>query len=237
MSSRIELLTPVGRLVQGSLYSGSTTDAENRPLIYKTGANAGQPRTNFWFNVALKKGTEQHWNQTDWGLKIWNVGQAGFPQGQANSPTFAWKIIDGDSQIPNTQGKRPCVEDNKSTQQPGVYLNHSMVARSGFGQRIIAGIDPKEVGFGNSPLPMGASTIPVAQMSAPVPVNPVPVVMPPVAVAAAIVPPAPYPAILTPVAPAVGRTMQPKAQGATYEQLIASGWTDELLLAHGMMVG
>lgn len=29
--------------------------------------------------------------------------------------------------------------------------------------------------------------------------------------------------------------MLPAANGATYEQMIAAGWTDELLLAHGMM--
>ena len=36
MSNRTDLLTPVGRLVQGSLYEAQTTDAEKRPLTYKT---------------------------------------------------------------------------------------------------------------------------------------------------------------------------------------------------------
>ena len=31
MSNREELLTPVGRLVQGSLYEGQTTDARESP--------------------------------------------------------------------------------------------------------------------------------------------------------------------------------------------------------------
>lgn len=44
------------------------------------------------------------------------------------------------------------------------------------------------------------------------------------------VPPAPPPA---PVA--AGPVMLPAAQGATYEQMIAAGWTDETLRAHGMM--
>ena len=271
MSTRIELLTPVGRLVQGSLYTGATTDAENRPLVYKTGANMGQPRTNFWFNVAIAKGIEPHWNQTVWGKKIWEVGQSGFPNGAANSPNFAWKIIDGDSQIPNTQGNKPCdnegypqhwilkfsgsfapslynengtlsltehnaiqlgdyvevygfVEDNKSTQQPGIYLNHSMVARAGFGKRIIVGADPKSVGFGASMLPLGASTIPLATFT---PTN-IPAVTP-----APIQPPA-YPQILTP--PVVAKVMTDKAQGASYDQLIAAGWTEELLKQHGMLI-
>lgn len=287
MSTRIDLLTPVGRLVQGSLYSGATTDAENRPLVYKTGPNMGQPRVNFWFSVAVPKGTESHWNQTEWGKKIYDVGHAGFPNGQANSPSFAWKIIDGDSQIPNTQGNKPCdnegfarhwvlkfsgsfapslfnengtlpliepnaiqlgdyvqvfayVEDNKSTQQPGVYLNHSMVARAGYGQRIIAGADPKSVGFGGSPLPAGASTTPIASFAPPVAPAVQPVMAP--AVAPATIAPAPvtvppaYPQILTPPVPAAVKTLTAKANGATYEQLIAVGWTDELLVQQGMMI-
>lgn len=291
MSTKIELLTPVGRIVQGSLYSGQTTDAENRPLVYKTGANAGQPRVNFWFALALPKKGETHWNQTDWGKKIWEVGHAGFPNGQANSPSFAWKVIDGDSMIPNTQGNRPCdhegfagnwvlkysgsfapslfnetgtlpltepnaiqlgdyiqvygyVDSNNSTQQPGVYLNHSMVARSGFGQRILVGADPKSVGFGNCPLPAGASLTPVSQAfnatadatssanvasSVPTPAAP---------------PVQPYPNILTPPIPISPVAVPPPApqhvltalaQGATYEQLIGTGWTDATLIQHGLM--
>ena len=280
MSTRIDLLTPVGRLVQGNLYTGASTDAENRPLVYKTGANMGQPRVNFWFNVAIAKAGEQHWNQTSWGQKIWNVGQTGFPNGQANSPSFAWKIIDGDSQIPNTQGNKPCdnegfpghwvlkfsgsfapslhnedgsslltepnaiqlgdyvevfgfVGDNKSTQQPGIYLNPSMVARAGFGKRIIAGVDPKAVGFGKSQLPPGASVTPVASFAPPVMPAGVPM---PAAPVMPIVTPPPHPAILTPQVPVVAKVMTPLANGATYEQMIANGWTDALLIQHGMML-
>lgn len=299
MSTRIELLTPVGRLVQGSLYTGSTTDAENRPLVYKTGAQAGQPRVNFWFSLAIAKGAEQHWNQTEWGVKIWNVGHAGFPNGAANSPHFAWKIVDGDSAIPNMQGNRPCdnegfkghwilkfstsiapsihnengtiqltepnavqpgdyiqvyayVEDNKSTQQPGIYLNPSMVARSGYGERIIVGADPKSVGFGGSPLPAGASTTPLASFAPPVAPVALPVMAPaaipvpmpstptPVAMAAPaptpVVAPAPYPQILTPQSPAVAKIMTEKAAGVPYEQYIASGWTDAMLIEQGLML-
>ena len=291
MSTRVDLLTPVGRLVQGSLYSGATTDAENRPLVYKTGPNMGQPRVNFWFSVAIQKKGEQHWNQTEWGQKIWNVGHAGFPQGQANGSSFAWKIINGDSQDPNTQGNKPCdnegfpghwilkfsgsfapslynengtlpltepnaiqlgdyvqvygyVEDNKSTQQPGVYLNHSMIARAGYGTRIIAGADPKAVGFGGSPLPVGASTTPIASFAPPIASAVAPVMAPaavaapiaPAAVPSPIAPPPAYPQILTPPAPVVAKILTEKANGATYEQLISVGWTDDLLVQQGMMI-
>ena len=41
MAESVNFTTPVGRLVQGSLYKGNDTDAEGRPLVVKTGANAG----------------------------------------------------------------------------------------------------------------------------------------------------------------------------------------------------
>lgn len=265
MSQRQEILTPVGRLVQGSLYQGQTTDLENRPLVYKDGTKAGQPRTDYFFAIAIPKGSETHWRETQWGSIIWQKGQSDFPKGQANHPSFAWKIIDGDSSIPNKAGRIPCqregfarhwvlnfsssfapsiynadgtkqllepnavnlgdwiqvfgsVVGNDAEQQPGVYLNHSMVAFAGYGERIIIGPDAKSVGFGNQPLPTGCSPIPLAQGFNPA----TPVIS---------APPVPHTAILNPVA----RIMTPKANGATYEQMIKNGWNDELLIQHGMM--
>jgi hypothetical protein len=291
MSNREELLTPVGRLVQGSLYDGNTTDAEGKPLTVRTGVNAGQTRTEYYFALAIPKGSEKHWSETAWGQKIWNVGHKGFPQGQASSPTFAWKIIDGDSTAPNRVGRKPCdregypghwvlnfasgfapgiynedgtkqiseshfvnlgdyiqvygsVADNGSMQQPGVYLNHQMVAFRAYGERIILGADPKAVGFGSAPIPTGGSSTPPAgrfnptttYASAPVPMAAPPVNVAPAATGApaAATPPPPYPSILTP-AQAPARVMLPAANGATYEQMIQAGWTDQLLIQHGMM--
>lgn len=100
----ISILFPVARLVMGSLYEPITTDAEGKPLKDKN----GNLTEKYYFAIAIKKGKEQHWSETLWGKQIWEIGQAAFPEGQANSPTFAWKIIDGDSQIPNKEGKKPC---------------------------------------------------------------------------------------------------------------------------------
>lgn len=91
----------------GDLYKANTTDAEGKPLVVKNGPNMGQPRSNFFFALAIPKGAEQHWAQTTWGAAIWGVGHTAFPQA-AQSPAFAWKIEDGDSQIPNKKGKKPC---------------------------------------------------------------------------------------------------------------------------------
>ena len=289
MSEKTPLLTPVGRLVQGSLYQGQTTNAENKPLTYRTGENAGQNRVDYFFALAIPKGTEQHWSETEWGKKIWTAGHAGFPQGQANAPTFAWKIKDGDSTVPNRVGRRPCdcegfagnwilnfsssfapsiytadgssqilevnavnlgdyiqvygsVASNDAQQQPGVYLNHSMIALSGYGKRIVVGADPKAVGFGQAPLPAGASATPLAQGFNPAPAVSTPAT-PPAYTPPVTQAPAPYTPILTPPVPAAApvpptapvRVMLPAANGATYEQMIAAGWNDALLIQHGMM--
>lgn len=107
MSQRVNITSPVGRIVMGSLYDPNTTDAEGKPLVVKTGPNAGQPRVNYFFALAIPKGSEPHWAHTPWGQQIWAVGNQAFPNA-AQSPAFAWKIEDGDSQIPNKKGRKPC---------------------------------------------------------------------------------------------------------------------------------
>lgn len=267
--------TPVGRLVQGSLYTPNTKNAEGKPLQDK----AGNPRNEFFFALAIPKDGATPWNQTEWGKAIWAAGVAGDVHA-GNRPTFAWKVADGDSQMVDQKGKKNCDRDgfpghwvlrftggyapklytlvgvssaveliekdaiplgsyvqvnanvkfNGSSQQPGVYLNHSMVCLCGFGPRIAAGgPDVAAAGFGGAPLPAGASTTPVggAMPPAPAPAVAAPAVVPPPAPAFRMVPP--------PAAPA--RVMLPAAQGATYEQCIAAGWTDALLIEHKMMAG
>ena len=264
--------TPVGRFVGGSLTKPQTTDAEGRPMVYKTGADAGKPRSSFFIAIAVPKGAEQHWNQTPWGADVWATGHEDFPQGQADHPAFAWKIEDGDSALPNKSGKKNCdregyprnwilkfsssfpsaaysadgsakiepdsikpgyfiqingdVAGNGSMQQPGVYLNHKMIALAAYGAEIVYGPDAADAGFGaTSPLPAGASVVPLAGF--------VPPAAPVAAPVAAPAPPAP--AFLQVPPPAPGRVMLSPANGASYEQMIAAGWTDATLLQMGMM--
>lgn len=104
-----QMLFPVGRLVQGSLYTPQEKDQQGNPLTIKTGPNKGQPTKKWFFAVAIAKALgETHFSQTEWGAKVWAIGHAGFPQGQAQATTFAWKIEDGDSQIPNKNGRKNC---------------------------------------------------------------------------------------------------------------------------------
>jgi hypothetical protein len=295
MSTSVNLTTPVGRLVEGSLYKGNTTDAEGNALVVKNGPNKGQPRVEFYFALAIPKGQgETHWAQTAWGRQIWDLGNALFPN-VAQSPKFAWKITDGDSTIPNTKGRKPCeregfpghwvlrfssgfaprifrqeggqfvqmiepdavklgyyiqvngnIDGNGSSQQPGVFLNHSMVCFSGYGTEIVVGPDASSAGFGAAPLPAGASATPLAS-SVPLPaVGGVPGAVPAPLIPSPGVPgvPVPVPAVPTPApAPvpvptpaAPGRQLTAAANGATYEQLIANGWTDAALVQNGLML-
>lgn len=105
-SARVNFTSPVGRIVLGSLYTPNTKDAEGKPLVVKNGPNVGQARSNYFFALAVPKGPERHWAETPWGAIIWGVGHAAFPQAAA-SPSFAWKIEDGDSSVPNKRGRKP----------------------------------------------------------------------------------------------------------------------------------
>jgi hypothetical protein len=306
--TKVNITSPVGRVVGGNFYKPNTTDAEGRPLVYKHGLDAGKPRVDYFFALAIPKQGEQHWNQTAWGAEIYKVGQIGFPQGQFQAPDFAWKITDGDSPIPNKKGVIPNkregypghwvlkfsggyaprlfnstgteqllepdyvkpgyyvqvnfdVDGNESMSQPGIYLNHKMVAFAAYGKEIISGPDPRSVGFGtNAALPAGASAAPVggtfnpaAPVAAPVQQYPqAPVAAPvqqyqpapvaPVQPASPLPPPNPailhVPAPSVPVAAPVApvRQMTPAAGGHTYESLIGAGWTDAQLIQQGLMV-
>jgi hypothetical protein len=289
----------------GSLYDPSTTDAEGKQLVIKTGPNAGQPRVNYFFALAIPKNPgETHWAQSAWGQQIWNTGNLAFPN-IAQSPAFAWKIDDGDSAIPNKKGRKPCdnegwkghwilklsggfapkvyqqegagyvqvtqkdfckpgyfvevafsVEGNGSAQQPGVYLNHSMVAFRAYGPEIVFGPDVASAGFGQTPLPAGASLTPapsaIPMPQAPQGVVPAPLVpngsapmLPAAAPGVPVIPNVQFAQI--PVAPAVpaappappapvGRRMTGLAMNIPYDSYIQQGWTDAMLVQNGLML-
>lgn len=288
------ILSPVGRLVAGSLYKGNTTDFDGNPLVVKTGANAGQPRTEWSFALAVpKQPGETSWRQSALGKKIEAIGAAAFPQ-KYQWPTFAWKVKDGDDTLPNRRGKRNVDKEgwaghwvfffssgyaprvyqldagnkaqvwdqpdainlgdwievsgtcggNGNDNNPGVYLNHSMVCFRGYGQRITVGPDADSVGFGATALPAGASNVPPAGFTPPATTAPpVPAPVAPAAPAPAAPPPVtavtPVPMVPTapPVpAPAVERSAS--KDGATWplKTMTDGGWTEPTLLAAGYVI-
>lgn len=258
MSNKVtELLTPVGRLVQGDCFEAQTTDAEGKPLVVKNGPNAGQPRVDYFMAIAIPK-TDPGFNELY--AKIHNEARQSFPSlfdqaGNCISPKFAFKVIDGDSQVPNSRGTKPCdregfpghwvlnfsggyapkcytaggaelitdpnmikrgyyiriygsVKGNGSTQQPGIFLNHSMVELVGYGEEIITGPDGSAV-FGGTPagaLPAGASATPVAPSTAPLAQGP--------GAAPASPQPGGAPAAAAPAAPATPAAAHTPAQPA-----------------------
>lgn len=157
------------------------------------------------------------------------------------------------------------VESNESDQTAGLYINHRIVALSGYGPRITFGPDAASVGFGEAPLPAGASAVPLGVTTPPVtgappvpppapsappvaaspPVPGVPASAPPVPGAPAGVPtPPPVPALAAPPPPAPlpapappARVMTALAAGVPYETFIADPrWNDALLIQHGYML-
>ena len=108
-NTKIELLLPIMRLVQGSLSKHQDKDGDGKPLVIKSGPNQGKPTIKFFIAGAIPKNPgETHFGQTEWGAKLWNLGHGTWPGGQAQAPTFAWKVEDGDSAIPNKKGKKNC---------------------------------------------------------------------------------------------------------------------------------
>jgi hypothetical protein len=129
-------------------------------------------------------------------------------------------------------------DGNMSTKNPGVYVNAQYVKFIGHSAkgRIIQGRDPSSIDWGNDARPSDLVAMPVAAA----PASPAPVAAVPPAPGAAVASPpsvalAPSPGFLAPPPPPPAKQLTAKAQGATYEALIAAGWTDATLLQHGMM--
>lgn len=131
------------------------------------------------------------------------------------------------------------IEGNGNLQKPGMYINVDMVERSAIcspDQLITSGPDAGQAFQGGpAALPAGAipssAAPPAAGNGAPA-APPLPGAGSPAAASPAAPPP---PAAPAPAAPPAGRVMLPAANGATYEALIAAGWTDDTLVQHGMM--
>ncbi len=100
--------TPVGRYVSGSIDIAKTKDHKGNLKIIKSGPDIGKPTQSFDFGLAVPKVSGVDWRQTDWGQRIHAAAVKSWPNGQHALPTFSWKVIDGDSTVPNTKMKKPC---------------------------------------------------------------------------------------------------------------------------------
>lgn len=100
-----QILFPVGRMIAGNAYRGIPRESNGEPVFVR-GSNPPVQALEYKLALAIAKENETDWKQTEWGAKIVAQGREGFPQ-QYLSQAFAWKIIDGDSNLPNTVGKIP----------------------------------------------------------------------------------------------------------------------------------
>lgn len=137
-----EILFPVGRLVGGSMSKGRDTDYYGKPLTNKDGT----PATDYSFGVAYAKhGID--WRQEPWGAQMVAIAQAAFPAGQPQNPSFAWKVQDGDSAVPNKKGNPP----NKNEGWPGhwVVFFSSRFAPKTLNANGVGPVDPATVKAGH----------------------------------------------------------------------------------------
>lgn len=110
---RQNITWPVGRLVWGSVSTMRDKDRNGKPLTTRE----GKPRQECSFGVAYEKnGTQAFW-QTPWGATIYQVGRGSHPgmfQADGNllpGRKFSWKVIDGDSTVPNENGSIPAQQE------------------------------------------------------------------------------------------------------------------------------
>ena len=82
-------------------------DVTKQPVRYED----GNIKTKIFYAVAVPKNGTTQWAQTPWGAQVYGQAQADWPNGEYQRPDFSWKIIDGDSTIPNKAGKAPVTQE------------------------------------------------------------------------------------------------------------------------------
>jgi hypothetical protein len=106
-----QFLTPVGRLVQGSPFEKQEKNMAGQPLMTK----AGTPTQRYFVAVAFPKLNAQGQPDPVFGAfyqLMVNEAKRSFPNlfdatGRCVHPGFSWKLIDGDSTLPDQSGKAP----------------------------------------------------------------------------------------------------------------------------------
>ncbi len=89
---------PICRVIGGSLYTSTPNVKNGQPVLGRD----GHQTSTYGFGVAVPKNGAP-WETTPWGAVIQRVGHEAWP-GLAASPTFAWKVKDGDTPYPNDNG-------------------------------------------------------------------------------------------------------------------------------------
>lgn len=129
--SRIEITTPVGRIIKGNPYDPQTTDYDGNPLKVKSGPNMGADQVRYYIGVAFPKTPgATHWAQEPFLRPIYDLAAKLWPNKQYEHPAFSWKIHDGDSSLPDKKG----VPWNTKVGHPGNWV---VGFSSGFAPRVV----------------------------------------------------------------------------------------------------
>jgi hypothetical protein len=120
----LELLLPEGRIVKGHpLFDRPVTDDNNRPVLDSN----NQQKTDRYIAIAIPKNGSTDWKQTEWGAQVVQAASdpvEGYTAAEQSSPVFSWKIVDGDSEVPNRKGNAP--KDQEGF--PGHWVIHLTTA-------------------------------------------------------------------------------------------------------------
>lgn len=106
--AQFTFVTPVARLIHGHpLKQQVRTDkATKQPQIGKD----GQQVKEVYIGIAIPKTGEASWKDTDWGKNIVMAAldaEHGYDEAMTRRNDFSWKVVDGDSDIPNKEGNAP----------------------------------------------------------------------------------------------------------------------------------
>lgn len=259
------LKTPVGRIVTGSLHEGSSQTWQGGKFVERPLKADGTKDFRWFIGLAIPK-TDPEWNAVN--QMLIRAAQAGNPcmvgaNGEAVGD-FSWKVIDGDSTIPNENKKIPCKQEGypghwilgissnfpfvvwningevipANTVPCGHYIRAGVSAKPNNKSGKQAGVYVNSHGFEyareGTIIHSGPSHAEVFGNAPGATASP-----PPAAAAAAPPPPPPPP---PPPDPEFAATESPPPAGyrmtggLTYAKLIAAGWTDAQMVQQGHMV-
>lgn len=112
--AQFTFVTPVARLIHGHPLKQNvrTDDVTKQPVIGKD----GQPVKEIYIGIAIPKTGEADWKDTEWGKQIAMAAvdaENGYDVATTRRPDFSWKVVDGDSDIPNKAGHAPNSDPHK----------------------------------------------------------------------------------------------------------------------------
>ncbi|MFA6064047.1 MAG: hypothetical protein WC736_15770 [Gallionella sp.] len=102
-----DIVFPIGRFIGGSLKDlHARTEQDGKTPVLGTD---GKPMMACNFGIAIPK-TQADWRNEVWGKVMFEIAKAAEPI-LHQSPSFAYKIVNGDDTLPNKNGKVPSQQE------------------------------------------------------------------------------------------------------------------------------